>query len=72
MNKVITTVNKKNAKAKVLALTLLNHLAAGMGSISVILAFTFIALGVIWWKIVLFVAISLIPAALLFLFKGIR
>ena len=72
MNNVIINTKKKNARAKVYALTFLNHFAAGLGSLAVIAALAFIAVGIAWWKILLFVAVSCVPAMLLFLFKAVR
>ncbi len=72
MNKVIINTKKKNLKAKVCLLTFLNNFAAGLGSIAIIIALTLIAVGIAWWKILLFVGICLIPATLLFAFKAVR
>ena len=72
MNKVIINTKRKNLRAKVCLLTLLNHFAAGLGSLSVIVALGMVALGAALWKILLLIGISLIPAALLFAFQAVR
>ncbi len=76
MNKVITNtkINTKVSKARraALILTFLNSLAATLGSLAIVAAFTMIAVGLSWWKVLLFVGISLIPTALLFAFKAVR
>jgi hypothetical protein len=71
MNKTITKTKNRN-RTKLLMLTLINHFAAALGSLGIIIALGLIGLGHSFLQVILFVFATCLPAILLLIFKAVR